>query len=115
MKRSFNILIRIFRFILFSLYYFKELFVASVLLAWDIIRPHKTFSHGIIGVDLDLVNDTAIIAFVNLVSMTPGSLSVELTQDKTKLYIHAMYLDDPDKFRQKIKNKFERKIKMIFE
>jgi multicomponent Na+:H+ antiporter subunit E len=115
MKKVTKMIVRVFRVILFTLFYFKELLLASILLAWDIVRPRKTFSHGIVGVDLDLTNDTAIIALVNLISMTPGSLSVELTQDKKRLYIHAMYLEDPVKFKARIKNKLERKIKQIFE
>jgi multicomponent Na+:H+ antiporter subunit E len=115
MKKLTNIVVRIFRFILFIMFYFKEMFLASIMLAWDIVRPRKTFSHGIVGVDLELTNDTAIIALVNLISMTPGSLSVELTQDKKRLYIHAMYLEDQAKFKARIKNTLEMKIKQIFE
>jgi multicomponent Na+:H+ antiporter subunit E len=107
--------LRIFRFILFIGFYFKELFVSSLLLAWDIVRPRKSFKHGIVGIDLDLKSDTAIIALTNLLSMTPGSLSVELTPDRKRLYVHSMYLDDPEAFKLKIKNSFEKKIKQIFE
>jgi multicomponent Na+:H+ antiporter subunit E len=115
MKKLSSIPLRIFRFILFIGFYFKELFVSSILLAWDIVRPHKSFKHGIVGIDLDLKSDTAIIALSNLLSMTPGSLSVELTPDRKRLYVHSMYLEDPEAFKLKVKNSFERKIKQIFE
>lgn len=115
MKKIISIPLRIFRFILFIGFYFKELFVSSILLAWDIVRPHKSFKHGIVGIDLDLKSDTAIIALSNLLSMTPGSLSVELSPDRKRLYVHSMYLEDPEAFKLKVKNTFEKKIKQIFE
>lgn len=115
MKKISSLPLRIFRFILFIGFYFKELFVSSLLLAWDIVRPYKSFRHGIVGIDLDVKSDTAIIALSNLLSMTPGSLSVELTPDRKRLYVHSMYLDDPEAFKLKIKNSFEKKIKQIFE
>jgi len=57
----------------------------------------------------------AILALVNLVSMTPGSLSVDLSTDRKVLFIHSMYLEDEDAFIEKIKHDFENRIKKIFE
>jgi multicomponent Na+:H+ antiporter subunit E len=51
----------------------------------------------------------------NLLSMTPGSLLVEYSAERKKLYIHSMYLHDIEAFRQKIKTQFEQPIKAIFE
>lgn len=115
MKRLLNFIIRVLRFALFVLFYFKELTLSSILLARDILRKDHEFQHGIIGIDIDLKKDTSIITLANLISMTPGSLTVDLTPDKKRLYVHAMYLNDPDKFRKKIKTRFEKAIKLIFE
>jgi multicomponent Na+:H+ antiporter subunit E len=115
MKKIIHIPLRILRFALFVIFYFKELFMSSLLLARDIIRPRHTFTHGIIAIDIDLKNDTSIITLANLLSMTPGSLTVDLSPDKKRLYIHSMYLEDPEKFKRKVKNSFEKAIKQIFE
>ncbi len=114
MKTLLHNVIRVLRFGAFMLFYFKELIVSSTLLAWDIIRLDHTFAHGIVRVNIDLKKDTSIIALANLLSMTPGSLTVDLSADKKSLYLHAMYLENPDKFRKKIK-RFETAIKNIFE
>lgn len=115
MKKIKDILIRVFRFAAFVMFYFKELTVSSILLARDILRKDHVFKHGIIGIDIDLKKDTSIIALANLISMTPGSLTVDLTPDKKRLYVHSMYLEDPEKFKRKIKTRFEKAIKQIFE
>jgi multicomponent Na+:H+ antiporter subunit E len=101
--------------VFFLLFYLWELIVSSLLLARDIFRFRQTFTHGIVKVEIDLKSDMAILAIVNLLSMTPGSLIVDLSPDRKFLYIHTMYLDDVEKFKRDIKNNFERRIKAIFE
>jgi multicomponent Na+:H+ antiporter subunit E len=46
----------------------------------------------------------------NLISLTPGTLSIDLSEDRSILYVHVMFLDDPDRFRQSIKNGVERRV-----
>jgi multicomponent Na+:H+ antiporter subunit E len=110
-----DVLLRIGRAILFIFYYMKELVMSSLYVAWDIITPTDLFTPGIVEVPIDLKTDTAIIAFANLVSMTPGSLTMDLSEDKKKLYVHAMYLGDKQDFIDKMKNELEEKIRKIFE
>ncbi len=106
---------RIWAFLLFIPFYAYEMLISSAVLAYDILRPQKTFKHGIVAYKLDLKSDTAILAFINLISMTPGSLSVDLSPDRKTLYIHSMYLDDPELFKLKVKQNFEKRIKDVFE
>ena len=108
-------LVRIFRAILFIPYYLKELVLSSLFIAYDIITPRDHMKPGIVEVPVDLKSDTAIIAFANLISMTPGSLTMDMSPDKKKIYIHAMYLHDKQKFIDKIKNELENKIRQIFD
>lgn len=107
--------VRIFDVLLFVLFYFKELIVSSSILAYDVVRPRKSFKHGIVAVPIDIKSDTALLALINLISMTPGSLVVDLTRDKKTLYVHSMYLEDTEKFKRKLKHDFERRIKKVFE
>jgi multicomponent Na+:H+ antiporter subunit E len=110
-----DVFLRIFRAFLFIFYYLKELVISSLFVAYDIITPTDHMRPGIVEVPVDLKTDTAIIAFVNLISMTPGSLTMDMSPDKKKIYIHAMYLNDKDEFIRKIKGELEFKIKQIFE
>ena len=115
MKHIANIIIRIFRLLIFIVYYLKELVLSSLYVAYDIMTPKDLMRPGIVEVPIDLKSDTAIIALANLISMTPGSLTVDMTPDKKKLFIHAMYLHDKEKFIAKTKSELEDKIRLIFE
>jgi multicomponent Na+:H+ antiporter subunit E len=42
--------------------------------------------------------------------MTPGSLSIDTSDDKKVLYVHAMYMDDPQKYKEELKTGLERKL-----
>ncbi|TVQ17003.1 MAG: Na+/H+ antiporter subunit E [Bacteroidetes bacterium] len=115
MKKVFSFLLRVFRFVLFIFYYLKELVLSSLYVAWDIITPTDLMKPGIVEVPVDLKSETAIIAFANLISMTPGSLTMDMSPDKKKIYIHAMYLHDKQEFIDKMKNELEHKIRQIFD
>jgi len=47
----------------------------------------------------------------NLISLTPGSLSLDVSPDGKTLYVHAMFADDPDETRRRIKTGFERLVR----
>lgn len=115
MRKVFEFIVRVFRFILFIFYYLKELILSSFYVAYDIITPKDLMKPGIVEVPVDLKNETAIIAFANLISMTPGSLTMDMSPDKKKIYVHAMYLYDKDEFIRKMKGELEKKIAEIFE
>ena len=106
---------RFLRIFSFVFYYFKEIVIASLFVAWDILTPTNYMKPGIVEVPISLKKDLSIIAFANLVSMTPGSLTVDLSPDKKKLYVHVMYLHDKNKFIKKTKDELERRIQLIFE
>jgi len=115
MKKFFGFFVRVIRAILFMFYYLKELVLSSLFVAYDIITPTDHMKPGIVEVPVDLKTDTAIIAFANLISMTPGSLTMDMSPDKKKIYVHAMYLHDKKEFIDKMKNQLEYKIKQILE
>lgn len=115
MKRFFGFFVRFFRFLWFVAYYITELVMSSLYVAYDIITPKKLTQPGIVEVPVSLNNETAIIAYANLISMTPGSLTMDMSSDKKKIYVHAMYLYDREKFISKMKNQLERRIHLIFE
>ena len=62
------------------------------------------------AVPLDARTDAEITLFANVVSLTPGSLSLEVSPDRRTLYVHAMFLDDPDTFCRELKQGFERRV-----
>jgi len=94
-------------FIFFFLY---EMIVANVQVAYDVITPRYFFKPGIIRYPLQANTDLEINLLSTMISMTPGTLILDISEDKKSLFIHVMYLKDKETFIAQIKNGFEKKL-----
>ena len=92
------------------IFFAKELLVSNLRVLWDVITPKHISRPGIIGIPLDARTDTEIMLVANLISLTPGTLSLDLSEDRRVLYIHVMFLDNIDETRQQIKQGLERRV-----
>ncbi len=93
------------------LLFLYELFMSALRVAWDVLRPRMSFQPGIIAYPLTTEDEVQITLLANLITLTPGTLSVDVSTDKTTLYIHAMRADDPEGLIRDIREGFERQIK----
>jgi multicomponent Na+:H+ antiporter subunit E len=91
-----------------------ELVLSSVRVAVDVLRPQLRMRPSVIAVPLDIDGDAEITLFANLISLTPGTLSIDVADDRSCLYVHAMYGGDPDALAQDLKRTFERRIHEVF-
>jgi len=94
----------------FAIYYLVEVVRANLRVAYDVATPGHQIRPGIVAIPLEARTDTEITLLANLISMTPGSLSVDVSDDRSVLYVHSMYMADPDAFRAAIKDDFERRV-----
>ncbi len=94
-----------------GLHFLWELLVSSLQVAWDVLTPAHHARPAIIAVPLDLTDPTHITILANLISLTPGTLSLDVSPDRGTLYVHCMFADDPDGIRRQIKSGFERLVK----
>src|SRR5690625_1529651 len=93
-----------------SVVFFIEVVKSSVRVAYVVLHPRLPVSPGLITVPLDVKSDEAITMLAGLISMTPGSLSVEVSDDRAFLYVHALEADDPEGSVAEFKHVFERRI-----
>ena len=93
-----------------GLFFIKALFVSNLRVLWDVVTPQHISRPGIIGVPLDASTDFEIMLVANLISLTPGTLSVDLSEDRKTLYVHVMFLDDIDGAREELKYGLERRV-----
>lgn len=91
-------------------YFLKELLMSNLRVLWDVITPWDINRPGIIGVPLTAETDLEIFMVANLLSLTPGTLSVDLSDDRKTLFVHVMFLENADKARADIKNGLEKKV-----
>jgi multicomponent Na+:H+ antiporter subunit E len=92
----------------FLLFFLWELLLANLRVAYDVITPKSSMQPGIVAVPLDAETDTEITLLANLITLTPGTLSLDVSDDRKSLYVHGIYISDPDEFVRRIKNGFER-------
>ena len=93
------------------LFFIRELIVANIRVAYDVITPRHHMRPGVVAIPLDARTDTEITTLANMITLTPGTLSLDVSADRRVLYLHAMYLDeDIEVFRHKIKDGFERRV-----
>jgi multicomponent Na+:H+ antiporter subunit E len=96
--------------LLLVIFFIYELVVSSLKVAWDVITPVQKSKPALIAVPLDACTDAEVTVLANLVSLTPGSLSVDISADKSHLLVHAMFVDDPEAFKQEIKKGMETRV-----
>jgi multicomponent Na+:H+ antiporter subunit E len=89
-----------------------ELLLANLRVAYDVLTPGYQMRPGVIALPLDARTDAEITLLANLITLTPGTLSLDVSSDRRVLYIHVMYIDrgDLDGVRRKIKSGFERRV-----
>jgi multicomponent Na+:H+ antiporter subunit E len=91
-------------------FFVRELALSNLRVAYEVITPRHHMKPGIVAVPLDARTDAEIAMLANLITLTPGTLSLDLSTDRTVLYVHAMDLTDPDELRREIKEGFERRV-----
>lgn len=99
---------RVWRVLRLAALFVYELVVSSVRVVWDVITPSHLSRPGIIAMPLDAEGEGEILLVANLISLTPGTLSLDVSPDRKTLYVHAMFVDDPDRLRRELKQGMER-------
>jgi multicomponent Na+:H+ antiporter subunit E len=96
----------------FALFYLWQLILSNLRVAYDVVTPTHHMRPGVIAVPLDAETDAEITLLANLITLTPGTLSVDLSPDRRVLYVHAMYIDHGDvaAARRQIKEGLERRV-----
>lgn len=105
--RYFRMVPRVISFFFFFIY---ELIKANIQVAWEVGTPKFHMTPGIVAVPLDVTSDGEITMLANIITLTPGTLSLDVSQDKKVLYVYSMYITDKEDFIKGIKNGFEKRI-----
>ncbi|KGF68742.1 cation:proton antiporter [Hoeflea sp. BAL378] len=96
------------------LLFLYELVLSAWRVAVIVLSPRMDLKPGIFAYPLRVDRDFEITMLANLITLTPGTLSVDVSDDRRTLYVHAMDASDPDATRRDIAEGFERKIMEAF-
>lgn len=101
------------RSVAFVFFFLTELTKANIQVAIEVMTIKSTMKPGIVRYPLEAKTDFEITLLANLISLTPGTCSLDVSEDRKVLYIHAMYIGDKEKFIRDIQNGFERRLLAI--
>ena len=107
-------LTRFLRFIGFFFFFVWELLVANLRVAYEVLTPGFQMRAAIIDIPLDAESDLEITVLANLITLTPGTLSVEL--DDEWLYVHCVTVGslDTERATEEIAAGFEQYLEVMY-
>ncbi|MFC4558891.1 Na+/H+ antiporter subunit E [Virgibacillus kekensis] len=104
---------KVFKILNLIILFIKELITSNVEIIKMVYKPNLEFEPGIFAMPTDLKSNWEITLLANLISLTPGTLSVAVSHDNTHIYIHAIDIDDIDEAIDSIRNTFEKAISEV--
>jgi multicomponent Na+:H+ antiporter subunit E len=90
--------------------FLKELVLSSIMVVKEVLRPRLDIQPGIFAYPTKLKTDWEITTLSCLITLTPGTLTLDVSPDGDILYIHSMDIRDTEEAIEQIKNTFERAI-----
>ncbi|MBT6189372.1 MAG: Na+/H+ antiporter subunit E [Tateyamaria sp.] len=92
-----------------------DIVVANIQVAWIVLtRPNSKLQPAWVVIPLDLRQPEAITVLAGTITLTPGTVSADLSEDGHSLLVHALDAPDPDAIRDEIKTRYERRLMEIF-
>ena len=104
---------RVHRAVGLAAFFFWELVRANLRLALDVATPRFQMRPGVLAIPLDATRDSEILLLAMLINLTPGSVALDVSDDRRVMYVHVMYMLSPDAARAEIKQGFERRVMQL--
>lgn len=108
-----RILRKLLQIVIFLIHFAWDLLMANLRLARQVVRPLHELRPAILAIPLDLNTNVQITVLANLITLTPGTLSVDVSSDRKVLYVHTISGSEPDRARAQIKSGIERRVKEL--
>lgn len=108
--RSRFYLSRIWSMIKLTLIFFRELILSNVAIVKIVLKPKIDMRPGIFALETELTEDWQITLLSSLITLTPGTLVISVSEDNKILFVHAMDIGEVEDEINSIKNTFERAI-----
>jgi multicomponent Na+:H+ antiporter subunit E len=83
----------------FLVYFAVKVVQSNVMLAWEVVTPRNSIKPGIMALDLRDCSDAVVTLIANALTLTPGSVTIEVRRKPTTIYVHVLHLNDQEKVR----------------
>lgn len=106
---------RLSKMITYSFMVMWDILVANIQVAWIVLTvPNAKLKPAWIVVPLELREPEAITVLAGTITLTPGTVSADLSDQGHSLLVHVLHTDDPDAVRDEITSRYQRRLLEIF-
>lgn len=91
----------------------KDIITANIEVAVMVLGPLKKLQPGFVAIPLDITSDLGVTLLASTISLTPGTVSAEISEDRKWLYVHALHMDNPQELIDQAKKRYEAPLKEI--
>lgn len=95
------------------LIFLRELVKSNMAVLKVVLSPRIRVRSGVIAVPTELTDELALTSLANMITLTPGTLTLDISPDRRYLFVHTLNLDDPEVIRQDIRQGFERYLREL--
>ncbi len=99
----------------FAVYFLWELVVATLRVGVDIVTPKHRMKPAILAIPVDGHSPVETTLLANVITLTPGSLSLDVSPDGRTLFVHVMYADDIEATRRQIEQGFGKRVREVLQ
>jgi multicomponent Na+:H+ antiporter subunit E len=92
------------------IFFIVELILANLRMAYYTVMPLNRMRPAVIAVPLEPMNETELTVLANLLTLTPGTLTLDISDDRRIMYVHVMRLYDLEEAKRDIKRGFEERV-----
>jgi multicomponent Na+:H+ antiporter subunit E len=103
-----RVLGRPWRLVPFLVVYVWDLVRANAMVAWEIVTPRHYLRPGIVACPTGVETELELMSLANLISFTPGTLTLEVSEDRSVVYVHALHIASSDEVRARVRRLEER-------
>lgn len=95
-----------------AVFFLWELLLSNLRVARDVLRPRTSIHPAVIAMPLEATTDAEITLLAGLITLTPGSTSIDVSADRRVMYVHVMNVEgsDPERVCAELKEGFERRV-----
>lgn len=90
--------IRLFNLLMLFFYFCYKVIDSGWIVGWLVLKGYRGQNEGVVEYPIESENSWQIILLFNLISMTPGSLSMDISDDHSVIYVHLLNINDRDDF-----------------
>jgi len=114
LEREFARLGKLWILVPFGLMVLYDILIANLTVAKQVLGSENKLNSGFVWMPLEMTNIHGISALASVITLTPGTVSAELSPDRRHLLIHYLSADDPEALAANIKARYEAPLHKVF-